>query len=403
MVSAQHLRTARPAAARRGRQFGVSALAAALVAIGLTGCGSSSGGPAASTGSTSSGGQSSSVTAAAVAQVAKLTDPNSSLFDYSSYLPTSPVKPKAGARVAIIGAALASPVVSQYSKAVAKAATIAGYIPQEFDGKFQPSVESALVNQAVQQKFAGIVLVGVTPETIASPLATAKAAGIPVVSFDGYGDGANGVTDIGIDPAAAGDAIANWIIADSGGKAKVLAVTFPAGQSGGKTSITQVGQEALIAKLKTCSGCTVSPYDIALSDVVAPGSPVYVNTLHQFAKGSINYVASGCDTCMVVMSQINSQLGRTELKTTGGIAVGATGLSMIASGQNNAMVAPVQPDQLIGLLTIDALARRLAGQTVANMTRLPEPLVVASNASKFPGSAFTPSTDYVAVFRNLWK
>lgn len=403
MVSAQDPRTAWSAAPRRARRIGLCALVVALASLGLAGCGSSNSGSAApATSSTSSGG--SAVTAVA-ADVANLLNPNSTLFNYSRYLPTTPVKPKAGARIAIIAAALASPVVAQYSKAVANAAGVAGYVPQEFDGKFQPSVESVLISQVVQQKYAGIVLVGVTPNTVLSSLEAAKAAGIPVVSFDGYGDSysTNGVTDIGIDPVAAGKAVAKWIIADSGGKAKVLAVTFPAGQSGGSQSITEVGQEALIATLKTCSGCSVSNQDIALADVVAPGSPVYVNTLRQYAKGSIGYVASGCDSCMVFFSQIDTQLGRTELKVTGGIAVGATGLAEIAGKQNNAMVAPVQPDQLIGLLTIDALARRLDGQTVANMTSLPEPLVTAANASSFPGSAFTPSENYVATFRNLWK
>jgi ribose transport system substrate-binding protein len=338
----------------------------------------------------------------AKAPVQLLTDPASSLFDYSKYIPTEKVKTTAGSNVAVIAAALSSPVVKQYANTVIAAAKLAGYETEEFDGKFQVETQSSLIQQAVQQKYDGIVLVGIVPDTVVSPLAAAKAAGIPVLSYDGYGDTDNGVTDIGIDPAAAGVAIANWIIADSDGKAKVLAVTFPSGVSGGAKSITQVGQDGLIATLKKCPGCTVETEDIALSDVVAPGSPVYVNTLRKHAKGTLDYVASGCDTCMVVMAQINTQLGRTELKVTGGIAVGPTGLGEIVSGDNNAVVAPVQPDQLIGFLVIDALARRLDGQSVDNMSKLPEPLVSAENASEFPGAAFVPTEDYESYFKSLW-
>ncbi|MGW9032889.1 sugar ABC transporter substrate-binding protein [Streptomyces sp. NPDC055722] len=384
------------------RRRSVAGVAVALAVV-LAGCGSDkSGSDTAAVGD--AGSASDQITATAAGDtVAKLTDPESELFDYTSFLPTEKVAPRAGARIAVVTAALSSPVAKQYATAVIDAAKVAGFKAQAFDGKFQVETQSALIEQAVQQKYDGIVLVGVVPDTIVSALAAAKTAGIPVVSYDGYGDADNGVTDIGIDPAAAGVAVANWIIADSGGKAKALAVTFPPGVSGGAKSITQVGQEALVATLKKCAGCTVKTQDIALTDVVAPGSPAYVNTLRKYTKASIDYVAGGCDTCMVVFSRINTQLGRTELKVTGGIAVGGTGLAEIASGENKAMVAPVQPDQLIALLAVDALARRLDGQTVANMTKLPEPLVTANNAGKFPGATFAPATDYVTMFRNLWK
>jgi ABC-type sugar transport system substrate-binding protein len=216
----------------RSRRLRIAIIAAATATLVLAGCGNDKTETKSSAASAGTAGA--EVTAAAAKDiVATLTDPSSDRFDYKSYIPTSSVTPKAGAKIAVIAAALASPVVTQYSNDVIDAAKVAGYNPVAFDGKFQVETQSALVQQAVQQKYDGIVLVGIVPDTIVTPLAAAKAANIPVVSFDGYGDGANGVTDIGIDPAAAGVAIANWIIADSDGKAKVLAATFPPGVSGG--------------------------------------------------------------------------------------------------------------------------------------------------------------------------
>jgi ABC-type sugar transport system substrate-binding protein len=379
-------------------------IASAVATLVLAGCGNDANGGTPAGKSTVSSGDAISA-ADAKATVAKLIDPNSDLFDYKPFIPTEPVTVKAGARIAVVGAGLSSPVVKQYVESVTAAANLAGFTADEFDGKFEVAVQSSLIERAIQQKYDGIVLVGITPDTVVTPLAGAKAANIPVISYDGYGDADsdNGVTDIGIDPAAAGVAVANWIIADSDGKAKVLAVTFPPGVSGGAKSITQAGQEALIATLQKCSGCTVKSEDIALTDVFAPGSPVYVNTLRKYTKGSIDYVAGGCDTCMVVFSQVNTSLGRTELKVTGGIAVGGTGLGEIASGDNNSVVAPVQPDKLIGLLAIDALARRLDGQTVESMSTLPEPLLTKDNVSQFEGATFNPAEDYAALFQALWK
>jgi hypothetical protein len=222
------------------------------------------------------------------------------------------------------------------------------------------------------------------------------------VAYDGYGDTDNGVADVGIDPVALGTAVAQWIIADSGGKARVLATTFSSGASGGPKSITNVAQQQLIATLKQCSGCTVHVTDTTIADVVSPGSPQYVATLRSYPKGAIDYVASGCDSCMTNFAKVDTQLGYSGIKVAGAVSTSVEGISEIESQTNGAVVAPVNPAGLIGLLTIDTLARRLSGQTVSPV-RLICPLAVKSNASQFPTASFAPAKDYSKVFAQLWS
>jgi ABC-type sugar transport system substrate-binding protein len=399
------IRNPNPQAGARRRAL--LAAACAAVAATLAACSSGAGSTGAAANSASAAataaaaGSADGSLATARAAVSQLTNPASPLFDYKKAIPTIKVAPKKGERIAVVTAALSSPVVKQYADSVVAAADLAGYQATEFDGKFDVSTMASLVQQAVQQKYNGIVLVGVVPDTVSSPLAAAKSAGIPVVAYDGYGDSGNGVTDVGVDPIALGTAVAQWIIADSGGKAKVLAVTFSSGASGGPKSITNVAQQQLVATLKQCSGCTVHVADTTIADVVAPGSPQYVATLRTYPKGSIGYVASGCDSCMTNFGMVDTQLGETGLKVAGAVSTSVRGISEIESGTNGAMVAPVNPAGFIGLMTIDTMARRLAGMTV-NPVRLICPLAVQSNAKDFPTASFE-TTSYTKVLAALWS
>jgi hypothetical protein len=66
------------------------------------------------------------------------------------------------------------------------------------------------------------------------------------------------------------------------------------------------------------------------------------------------------------------------------------------------VVVPAVPLGFVALATVDAIARRNAGQEVERIL-LPAPLITAANASKFPKGVFTPATDYAAAFAALWK
>ena len=383
-----------PARARR------SALAAVTAGVFLAGslaaCSPGRNAAATSTPATATGGSAGS--GQLVTRVKQYVDPTSSQFDYSSVIPATPVTVKPGTRIAIVVSSLASPQAVQFSDAVKTAATAVRWTADVFDGKYSVNVESALISQAVQQKYAGIVLAGISPSTVPSPIAAARAAGIPVVNMFGYGDTSNGVTDVGTDPVRAGQEVGQWIVVDSGGTAKVAVFTLPPG--GAASVVINAFQNAVAGAVSRCGGCQVIKEAFDITDAVAPGTPRYVSFLSSHPRGSVDYVAPGFETGMINYAKADQQLGRTEIKTVGGVASSDAGVAAIAA-KSGPVVAPSVPLTFITSCVIDVLARRMAGQTVHSIG-VPAPLITAGNASQFPGGVFNPATDYTAAFRKVW-
>jgi ABC-type sugar transport system substrate-binding protein len=384
------------------RRRGLPALAAMTIGVFLAGslaaCGSNSGQSAAATSSAPAASGAPATTAQVATEVRQYLDPASSQFDYSSFIPSKPVAVKPGTRIAIVVSSLASPQAVQFSNAVKAAAATAKWSASVFDGKYSVNDESALISQAVQQRYNGIVLAGISPSTVPSPIAAAQAAGIPVVNMFGYGDTNNGVTDVGTDPIREGQEVGRWIIADSGGKAKVALFTLPPG--GAASVVINAYQDSIAAALAQCGGCQVIRDILDVTDATAPGTPRYVSFLDAHPKGSIGYVASGFETGMINYAKTDQQLGRTDIKTVGGVASSDAGVAAIAA-RSGPIVAPSVPLTFISLCIIDVLARRLAGQAVHGVG-IPAPLVDATNAAQFPDGVFTPAANYTAAFQKVW-
>jgi ABC-type sugar transport system substrate-binding protein len=384
--------------ARAARSALAAATAGLFLAASLAACSSSASHNA------SSSGDATPTTAGSVSlgQLATETkqylDPASSSFDYSSFIPTTSVAVKPGTRIAIVVSSLASPQAVQFANAIKAAAADAKWTADVYGGNYSVNDESALISQAVQQKYNGIVLAGISPSTVPSPIAAAQAAGIPIVNMFGYGDTNNGVTDVGTDPVRAGEEVGKWIIVDSAGKAKVAVFTLPPG--GAASVVINAYQNSLADALSQCSGCQLIKDTLDVTDATAPGTPRYIAFLNSHPKGSVGYVASGFETGMINYAKADQQLGRTEIKTVGGVASSDAGVAAIIA-KTGPVVAPSVPLTFISLCIIDTLARRIAGQTVHSIL-VPAPLITAANASQFPNGVFTPATDYTRAFQKLW-
>jgi ABC-type sugar transport system substrate-binding protein len=333
-----------------------------VIVFGVTACGFSD------SGRTADDGLASAPDTATVekfsADVAASLDPSSAQFDYSKYVPTSKVEPKAHAKVAIVVSSLASAQAVQFADAVKDAAGRLGWTTQAFDGKYSVDVQSTLISQAVQNKVDGIVIAGISPTTVSSPIAAAAAAKIPVINMFGYGDEDNVVTDIGSDPEIVGEELGKWIVVDSKGAGQVAVFDLP---PGGAASVSiNAFQNKLADIVSECSGCEVIKETVPITDATAPGAPRYVAFLKSHPKGALDYVAAGFDTGMTTYAKTDQQLGRTEVKTVGGLAISDAGLAEIES-KNGAVAAPAVPLGFVALAVVDALARRIAGHTVAHV------------------------------------
>jgi ribose transport system substrate-binding protein len=389
MIATRQLRSA------RSRSITASLLSV-LVLASLAACSSRGG---ASDSAASSSRPSAGSVADLTAEVKADVDPSSKAFDYASFVPTATVSPKKGATLAIILSSLSSPQAVQFADAVKDAAAKIGWTSQAFDGQYSVNVESGLISQAVQDKVDGIVLAGIAPSTVPSPIAAAAAAKIPVINMFGYGDKDNGVTDIGTDPVAVGDEVGKWITVDSSGKAQVAVFNLPAG--GAASVAINAYQDRLASVVSACGGCKVIKDTFQITDATAAGTPRYVAFLKSHPQGQVDYVAAGFDTGMIAYAKSDQQVGRTEIKTVGGFAASEAGVAEIAA-KSGPVVAPAVPLGFVALATIDAIARRMNGMTVSNIL-IPAPLVTSANASSFPKGVFSSGTDYATAFAALWK
>lgn len=190
-----------------------------------------------------------------------------------------------------------------------------------------------------------------------------------------------------------------WTAEALDGKYSVAVFELP---PGGAASVSiNAYQDALAAAVGACGGCSVVKETVPIADATAPGTPRYVVFLKNHRRGTLDYVAAGFDSGMIAYARSDQQFGRAETRTVGGLAASQAGVAEIIK-QIGPVVVPSVPLGFVATATIDAIARRNAGQTVDHIL-LPAPLITAADAAKVPQGVFTPTTDYSAAFAALWK
>src|SRR3954454_4366220 len=116
------------------------------------------------------------------------------------------------------------PVLGVEAQGIEEAAEGLGVTVKTCDGKLQPAAAASCIKQASDSGADGILVDSVTPETVAPALKAAEAKGIPVVQIFGRkGQDSEHTRYVSLQDVTAHSLAADWIIADSGGKANVLA------------------------------------------------------------------------------------------------------------------------------------------------------------------------------------
>ncbi len=224
----------------------VTGALAAAVALTLAGCSTGSTG---STGGQTASGKTDQYVATAKAAVKAAEVP--AKFAGPSSTPTPP----ANKTIAVIEWGAAATAVVAAGNGVKAADDLLGWKTETFDGNFLPATENSDVLQAVSQGVSGIVLVAVNPAGILSGMEAAHKAGIPVVDY--ADDPTVGTTGAGVYGVVSGEnteggkVLADYIIADSKGTAKVAVYHTPDFNS------TLNRYKGFMAEIKKCSGCSV--------------------------------------------------------------------------------------------------------------------------------------------------
>ncbi|MGP3534205.1 sugar ABC transporter substrate-binding protein [Microbacterium sp. RD1] len=268
------------------------------------------------------------------------------------------------------------------------------------DGKLDPTVWNQVVKQAADSGVDGIISVSSDPNLFSEAMQAVEAKGIPfvvtnqiprdtdVAGIDAY---------IAPDPVAGGEDVADWIVADSGGKANVLLLDLP----GYDSAMTRTA--TIAEKIEAdCPDCVIEKADVSVQTMGTSLAPLVTSRLQQ--NPDIDYVWSPDDCCVSFVQQGIQQAGRTgdlKLVSMGGFPdqLGNVGTDQLAADL-------ATPTLFESWLSVDSLARLMAGQPAEQYWPVPQRLWTAANIADAPDtiseSGWNLDLDYEALFDGLW-
>jgi ribose transport system substrate-binding protein len=297
-----------------------------------------------------------------------------------------------------ISASQSVPDLYQTSQGVQAAGKAAGIKIHIFDGTGSVSGFNQGVSEAVANNAAGIILQGITPSLVSSPLAAAKRAHIPVIDAQNGDFNApltNGIlAHISTDFTKDGRTMADYVLANTGCKADVLELTttlyvgLTDTHNGFKQQLNQL-----------CPSCTLQSLTVNFS-TIATSVPQQVNTA-LLQDPNINYVVPDADGIgfYAAPAAHSQKVGIPVIGHDGSPA----NLAFIRQGVQTADLA-YPPPGYIGWKEVDMLIRARAHVPLPS-GYFPTRLFDKSNLPSTNSAAkmFPSLTKYQALFRAVWK
>lgn len=377
------------------RRRGVVSVAAAVCSVALAAC-SSSGGTAATTkGAAVTTGATDSV-AAAKAVVAKLEAPSNTFVAPGASIDASDLS---GKSIWYVSLGQAIPVLAIEQNGMRQAATALGMSLKICDGKFQPAVAAACVNSAVSAGAAGIIMDSVTTASVATAIKNATAHKVPVLAMSAIGTNSAAVAYGTNGDEASQAGAANWIVADSGGKATVLGTKVQ--DDTGAINDTAVGSQPVFDK---CSGCKLS-FATYTSGTVPSVPSLISSTLLRNRK--VDYGFPQFDFLVplyIAGVRTAGMTGKLKIVSTNGVL---SSMQMVKNGGQAADIASNR--NYSGWLGMDSMLRMIKGMPVPTDWQIPIRIFDKTNINSIPltdaaattGEWFGP-LDYQASFKALW-
>jgi ABC-type sugar transport system substrate-binding protein len=331
----------------------------AVLALALTAC-SSAGASSSSGESSAAASQAGSGTAAASSgggstDVAALVAQGEKLPAVPTIAPLSK-RPPTGKTMTFVTCPIDICVVGE--KSAQQAAESLGWKVTVIQGGLTPQDQVAAWNQAVQAKPDGIIgILTVPTEIIASQIAAAKAAGIPLVTIAGDQPAGNGITASIAGPediAAATPLVANWVAQDSNGSANVVVLTEPAAKN-----FSLAGTKFTDELKRVCPGCTADNLDFNQVDIGTKIPTQVVSYLQSHPDVKYVMAALGAATTGVRAALNAAGLSDVKIVSRGG---GAGNFAALANGSES--VTTGEGD--VGYEVVDVLARQLVGDPISD-------------------------------------
>jgi ribose transport system substrate-binding protein len=339
-----------------------------------------------------------SVLAAANQLVNKLLDPAKISFPR----PTKPVTVRAQS-VTVIAAGLSGEGASTVAAFLKQAVKAIGWKSGAIgDGEFDPSTEAGLIRRAVQAHTQGILLAAIDPGSVATAIAQALAAKVPVVCAQcgppSTTPGTKGVLYVGPSSVNSGKAVASYIIAKSNGKAKVWAF------EDAEFADALLHVQTAVKTLRTCAGCTVHTQNMTVAQATAPGAPYLTAFLSSHPAGTVNWIITPYDTAASPFATAAAQQGRSNVNFTGNACETSFVQQIQAGSPPGAAGTSCSPIPYESWAGVDLMARAFAKVPTWNANSLPVALVDKGNAADFTHNGyFSPPFNFRAYFERLWK
>lgn len=270
------------------------------------------------------------------------------------------------------------------------------------DGKFDPTVWNQAVKQAAESGVDGIISISADPNLMAEAMGIVQKKKIPFVLTNQAPDDADiaGVdTYVGPDPVQGGKDIADWIIADSKGRANVLLIDAP-----GFTNILKRSASIASSLKADCKGCKVTSTDMSAATVGTTLAPLVTSRIQQDPK--LNYVIAPDDCCVSFANQGIQQAGKTASTKVISIGGFTEQLAELRKGSGPTAADLATPNRYMGWLAVDSLARRMAGLPTEKFWAAPQRLFTTANADDVSADktklGWNLDFDYRAQFQDMW-
>lgn len=272
-----------------------------------------------------------------------------------------------------------------------------------YDGEGDPTVQAKRIQQAIQKGANAIILSAVDGNAVKSELEEAEKAGIIIISTsNGTAPGEQGYkVDTSPNVTAIGNAVADWMIVDSGGKA----VVAPFVDKEFQTNLDFT--EGIEEELKKCSGCTVEPtVSFVATDV---GTKLGANTSAYLQQHpNVEYFYSTYDPAMAEQVAAVQQAG-LQVKSCSQLG-DAQNLSFIKNEQVQACDG-AWDNEYEGYATIDQIIRLATGQPLWVSKNVPPRFKYGENIpwvllekDNLPESeeTYRAPFDYISEYQKLW-
>jgi ribose transport system substrate-binding protein len=285
---------------RRAGAQAAAMLCAAIAIAAVAGCGDSDENASASSGP----GQ--DLTALRAEVETLMTPPRGTEWPGPAEAPT----PTPGRRVSIISSSQASDGTSLAVREAVEAAEALGWKAQICDGKGDPAVYDQCVRSAVTARMDGIMAVSVPPSLIRPALKLAKEQDVPFVSESEISEPDPLVSAVAPLPwREQGEAIAKWIVADSGGDAKVFVIRDD------EFSGVKARADGLVAELKKCGGCEIlDEQDIVYTEALSPRIGQIIRAASDRFGPQLQYIVSPYGATESFTVPALRALGRPDIK-----------------------------------------------------------------------------------------